>query len=235
MVIKGIMTDLDDTLYSFISIKNRALEETAALAVSLLGVDRVAFLEAYSRGREDVKRRMAGNQAALHSRLLYFQRALEMLGTNGLTGALELEECFWGCIIREMKAREGVLEFLIRARERGWKVGICSDMAAAVQHRKIRKLGLAAYIDALVTSEETGEEKPSALIFNRCLEKMGVEARQCLYIGDDMEKDVEGAKECGFIPVYFKEETGERILGQNGYLMTGSFKALAGYLENEAK
>ena len=70
--IKGILSDLDDTLYNFSGIQEQALAETALLAASCLDVKKEEFLDAYQKGREEIKNKMTGKTAALHSRLLYF-------------------------------------------------------------------------------------------------------------------------------------------------------------------
>ena len=230
--IKGILSDLDDTLYNFSGIQEQALAETALLAASCLDVKKEEFLDAYQKGREEIKNKMTGKTAALHSRLLYCQRALELLGTNGLSCALELEQCYWDCVIRDMKAKSGVADFFRAAREKGSRTGICSDMTAAIQHRKLRRLELIPYLDALVTSEETGVEKPAPEMFNRCLEKMGVRAEQCLYIGDDVDKDVKGAIGVGLLPVLIQDEAEPAVIQKEGFLVTGSFKALERFIKN---
>lgn len=91
-------------------------------------------------------------------------------------------------------------------------------MTAAIQHRKLRRLELIPYLDALVTSEETGVEKPAPEMFNRCLEKMGVRAEQCLYIGDDVDKDVKGAIGVGLLPVLIQDEAEPAVIQKKAFL-----------------
>ena len=65
--IKGILSDLDDTLYNFSGIQEQALAETALLAASCLDVKKEEFLDAYQKGREEIKNKMTvSNNCSSH-------------------------------------------------------------------------------------------------------------------------------------------------------------------------
>ena len=77
------------------------------------------------------------------------------------------------------------------------KIGICTDLTAHIQHRKIRKLGLSEWIDEIVTSEEAGAEKPNEKIYQMILKKLKTSPENTIFVGDDLEKDVKGGIENG--------------------------------------
>lgn len=58
-------------------------------------------------------------------------------------------------------------------------------------------------ISYLVTSEEAGVEKPSSQFFELCVKKAGCKAGECIFIGDSVTKDVQGAKENGLYGVWY--------------------------------
>ena len=70
-------------------------------------------------------------------------------------------------------------------------------MTPYIQILKLEKMNILEFIDFIVTSEEAGEEKPSAKLFQMCLNKAGCLKTECLFIGDDIKKDYEGAKNFG--------------------------------------
>jgi putative hydrolase of the HAD superfamily len=70
-------------------------------------------------------------------------------------------------------------------------------MTAAIQIRKLARIGATPYIAQLVTSEEIGAEKPDARMFRAALRKLGVAAEEAIMIGDNLQKDCLGAQAIG--------------------------------------
>ena len=58
-------------------------------------------------------------------------------------------------------------------------------------------LGVADRFEHLFISSEIGAEKPSEQIFRHALKAMNTPAGQCLHVGDDAERDQEGARAAG--------------------------------------
>jgi len=63
------------------------------------------------------------------------------------------------------------------------------------------KLGLNAYLDFVVTSEDAGVEKPKPGIFLAALERAGVKAPEAIHVGDQYNIDVVGARGVGINPI----------------------------------
>ena len=60
--------------------------------------------------------------------------------------------------------------------------GIGTDMTASIQFKKLKKFGFDSYLDFVVTSQETGVEKPHPHFFEVCLEKAGCAADSCVLL-----------------------------------------------------
>ena len=54
-------------------------------------------------------------------------------------------------------------------------------------------------VDALLTSEELGVEKPSPAFFARIVEQLGVPVGEVLYVGDRLDNDVGPAQRAGLL------------------------------------
>lgn len=230
-MIKGIICDLDDTLYSFADIRQEAYKNMIEKAASICNTEKNSFDGAYREGRKQIKEEMEGNQAAQHSRLLYCQRALELLGINPICYAGQLYHFFWEEILRKMQLRAGVQELFSYAKEKGLKVGICTDMQTEIQFEKLKRLGLTEAIDAIVTSEEVGVEKPELQIFQKTLQKLKIESEECLYIGDSYEKDIKGALNCGMEAIWFKDYQSEKQCESEECVMVENFNEILTYLQ----
>ena len=62
--------------------------------------------------------------------------------------------------------------------------------------RKLIKLGVSSYINAIVTSEESGQDKPNFVCFSLINEKLNWHHSRLNYwmVGDNVEKDLKGSK-----------------------------------------
>lgn len=89
--------------------------------------------------------------------------------------------------LETLKQQELILGLLTNATK---------DMISA-HHR----LGLEPHLNFVVTSEEVGANKPSPIIFQAALDRAGVNAAEAVYVGDQYELDVVGARGVGITPI----------------------------------
>jgi len=200
----AVLFDLDDTLYPYPPC-NAAGKEAAWREARNRGydLDRDVFEELYQRGRNAVKREIAGTAAA-HERFLYFKQALQSrTGTNQSTDALALGEAYWSTYLDEMQLFEGVSETLSALQGAGVDIGLVTNLTTRIQLQKIERLGLESVIDVLVTSEETGREKPSASMFTMALARLDRRPSETLMVGNSVVSDIEGGNGVGLTTVLF--------------------------------
>lgn len=205
-MIKAVIFDLDDTLYDYKALERAAFECVGELVRERLGVSEEQCEEAFMRARQATKAKL-GETATSHSRMLYFQKTLEYLDIRPLYLALEMYETYWGFFLDNMLLYPGVRELLEALHEKYIRVGVCTDLLAHIQHRKLRRLGMMDDVDCLVTSEEAGVEKPAPGIFHLCLEKLRLPAEEVCFVGDNLERDVKGAMAAGLQAVWFHPES----------------------------
>lgn len=190
----AVLLDLDNTLYDYSHAHRAAMRAVQDKAGALFSITPALFEQAFDRARADVKQRLAGT-ASSHSRLLYFQRMLEIIGLNSqVLLALDLEQSYWRAFLNHAELFEGVREFLDDLRFHGIPSGIVTDLTAQIQFRKLVHFGLDHAVDYLVTSEEVGYDKPHAAPFLLALEKMQATAALVWMIGDSAQSDIMGAR-----------------------------------------
>ena len=204
---KAVIFDLDDTLYDYESIHQKAVEKLRALVCKKFAISKAEFDSAFKWAKEQTKKLLKSTGAS-HNRMLYCQKILERLGKNPVDGAIEMYDCYWNSMLQDMRLRDGTVSLLERLKIDDVKIAICTDLTAHIQHRKIIKLGLVPYVDALVTSEEAGEEKPGERMYALVFEKLErlvphLKKRDCLFTGDSQEKDVEAPKRFGMNALLF--------------------------------
>lgn len=195
--IKGILLDLDNSIYAYEECHIHALNRCHQLYSKLIKeISFEEFLTKYKQAQKVVKQQTLGT-AASHSRLLYFQVLFEQeFNKTKIDITQKFEEYYWASFFQKMRIRPGMIEFLEQIKSRGLLVCILTNLTAQIQFNKVRHLGLERFIDYIVTSEEAGAEKPLEKMFSYALKKIGLDAEQVLMIGDDEKEDGDGARGC---------------------------------------
>ncbi|PSP27603.1 hydrolase [Halobacteriales archaeon QH_2_65_14] len=207
MNFEAVFFDLDNTLYPYPPC-NAAGKEAAWREARNRGydLDREAFEELYQTGRREVKREVVGT-ASTHERFLYFKRALEVhTGTSQSTDALALGEAFWSAYVDEMALFDGVKETLSSLDGAGVDVAVVTNLTTRIQLKKIEHLDLEEYIDVLLTSEETGREKPGSVMFTLPLARLDRRASETLMVGDSVASDIVGGNAVGLTTALFNAD-----------------------------
>jgi putative hydrolase of the HAD superfamily len=85
-------------------------------------------------------------------------------------------------------------------KRRGFKVGLvteCSDDVPVLWP----ELALARHFDAAVYTCEVGQRKPAPVLYDLVCEQLGVEAAECVYVGDGGGYELAGARKAGMRPI----------------------------------
>ena len=113
---KVILFDTDNTLYDYYPANAAAEKAACKKAQNLLGINNQTFYKYYKKARKEVKQNLS-KTASSHSRLLYFQRMIELLGYRSqLLLALDLEQTFWRTFLANSFLFPGVKETLLYLR-----------------------------------------------------------------------------------------------------------------------
>ncbi len=192
----GVIFDTDNTLYPYDSCHAQAMEATRRKAVRVLGISEQQFDAAFAEAKQQIKGRLEGT-ASSHSRLLYFQRMLELMGLRTqVLMALDFEQTYWRSFLTSSQLFDQVKDFLDDLRLSGTPTAIITDLTAQIQFRKIVYWELDHYFDHVVTSEEAGFDKPHSAPFNLAKEKFGDIGHPLWMIGDNPICDIQAARLC---------------------------------------
>ncbi len=196
--IKGVLVDFDNTLYEYDPCHKVGLEASySRYSAFYKNVSYEKFIEMYKKAQDLVKPK-THEQAASHSRLLYFQKMVEMQeGKTNIENIFALEEAYWSNFQKKIVLQKYLVDFLTNCKKNGIKVCLITDLTTSVQFRKITDAGVDKLIDFVVTSEEAGAEKPNSSIFYLALDKLGVSSDEVIMIGDNKIKDIDGASKLG--------------------------------------
>jgi FMN phosphatase YigB (HAD superfamily) len=191
----AFLFDTDNTLYPYDPAHAAAQTAVRDKVVSMFSISPEEFDKAFKQARNQVKTRLK-HTASSHSRLLYLQRMLEIMGLGSqVLLALDFEQTYWRTFLSNAVLFDGIKELLDDIRLLGIPAAIVTDLTAQIQFRKVVYFGLDHYFDYIVTSEEAGFDKPHEAPFQIALEKMRPNGDCIWMIGDNPVNDIRGARE----------------------------------------
>ena len=97
--------------------------------------------------------------------------------------------------VDSIRLYHGVAELWQNLRQRGLKIGVCSNLAKSYGVKLLQVLPDKP--DIVVFSYEVGLQKPEQEIYRRVSQKMTLPAGRILFVGDSVRNDVSGPKAVG--------------------------------------
>ena len=84
-------------------------------------------------------------------------------------------------------------------KQMGLKIGLISNVNSRGQvPTNLKEYGIYQYFDPIVLSSEYGRRKPDPAIFHYAARLANVSASTCLYVGDRIVRDIDGAQRAGY-------------------------------------
>jgi putative hydrolase of the HAD superfamily len=102
-----------------------------------------------------------------------------------------------------------VREVLDVLRDR-YPLAVVTDAQSTYARSELHKVGLLGYFDPIVVSGDHGYRKPDQRLFQLALDGMAMAAENTLYVGNDMYRDIYGAREAGLSTVMFDSDQGQK-------------------------
>ena len=113
---------------------------------------------------------------------------------------------------RSQRAIEPNLQ-LVRDLRGAYKLGILSNADLSLRGRLESDLGIHHLFDDIVSSAEVGMAKPEAGIYTLAAERLGLSPGACVFV-DDLDTNVEAAREVGMQAVLFRVDKGDDLRAQ---------------------
>jgi phosphoglycolate phosphatase len=102
-------------------------------------------------------------------------------------------------MIPETRLMPGVAETIPELANRGLRLGVCSNKRVEFTRQLVRALGLGDYFGCVLGPDDVGQRpKPDPAMLLEGLNRLGVSARDALYVGD-MVVDVQTAQAAGVL------------------------------------
>ncbi|ULY68552.1 class II aldolase [Chlorella virus XW01] len=197
MFYKGIILDLDNTIYNYDYYHNKAINSVFSFINQKTNIEISVLKDYYNTISTSLKYELK-NTASSHNKLIYFKKLIEHISLNNNSlnnnNIISLNDIYWNTFFDNIKCFDYFEEFIKWNKNIGIKIAILTDYQTEYQLIKLEKLNINQYIDIIITSEEIGIEKPSNYGFLSILNKMKLNNNEVIMIGDNYEKDILGAE-----------------------------------------
>ncbi len=218
MAIKAVIFDLYGTLIEIET--DEGMEElwrTIAHFFTYHGVDfrRWDLKELFF----DIMRKQKAASGELYAEMNMVQIWLEIMlrkevkppldGRSLESIAITLTELFRGISRKRLALYQDVHSVLKKLKER-FTLGMVSDAQAQFAIPEMTILGIHDFFHPIAISGDFGYRKPDPRLFIRVLDELGVNPNEAIFVGNDMFRDIFGAKQVGIATLLFKSGQGEQ-------------------------
>jgi len=220
---QAILFDLDDTLVD----RNKALEKLFSIILE----------KCYLEIKPAVKNEMF--------------RQFKQLDNKGLTSdknmvleplfdtyppvkriAKETANDFWAKVFPTCFSTNSETIDTITKLKQDYKMAIITNGKTLTQKAKIKNANLAEYFDAIFISEEAGYSKPDKEIFELALATLNVNAKEAIFVGDNVLSDIRGCQNAGIKGIWINPDKIENNTGIKPYREIIKLQELFNILDN---
>jgi len=200
--LSAVLFDLGTTLVGGSNTREAFMASAASLARLLrergMGVDVERVVEVRLRNREYFK---ALRRATMREVVgeVWMAKDLESLGVKPSRELLsEALRAHCEAILSHRFVYEDAWTALEKLKRMGVEMAIVSNTSIHwLAEETLRRLGLAGFFKVVVTSAQVGWRKPHPAIFAEALRRLGLSPSEAVFVGDDPDADVAGAKGVG--------------------------------------
>ncbi len=160
---------------------------------SVLGVEPEEFDAAWGQFRYQ---RDTGQLATLEA----IEAAMRFVGTTADLDRIKAAKIIrYRSVRASLEPRPGALELLKTLRTKGYALGLVSNCSLEVPELW-STTSCRGHFDTTVFSASEGLAKPDKRMFLRAVERLGLTAERCLYVGDGGDHELDAAAQTGMEP-----------------------------------
>lgn len=186
---KAVFFDLDNTLVDFMRMKEQSCD-AAIRAMTDAGIE--AEEEKVKKLLYEMFRKYGMEDPLIFQKLL--QELKGEVDYRVLSSAIN---AYRKAQVGLLFPYPGTRKTLVRLKELGLKLGVVSDAPKLKAWLRLTEMNIAEFFDFVIALEDTGKLKPDKMPFELALKKSGFKADEILFVGDNPERDIKGAKAAG--------------------------------------
>jgi len=216
MAIKGILFDLYGTLIDIKTDETREdIYRTIAHYLTYHGVylhrwsvrDRYFEIMKQQKEERHEKHPEIDVEAIWNSFLL--QEGVKSASTRKNLATI-LAHIYRGISRKRLRLYPGVKGVLDKLRP-AYPMALISDAQPCYAQPEIKAVGLDGYFDPIIISAHYGFRKPDRRLFEKALDAMNLAPAEVICVGNDMYRDMHGAKRLGIKTIFIDSNQGEKV------------------------
>lgn len=202
-MLKAILFDFDHTLYDREATMRKTLPETYENMKDMLcgGLK----YEDFEREILDTENNYMYEMSMTDTGAARWKRRVDCLVDRNILKApidgIELRTLI-NAPMRNKIENYGFIFDLLGTLKKKYKLGIVTNGESAHQWGKLAASGIKEYFDCICVSGDIGIQKPEPEPFYEACRALGVQPRECVYVGDNPKNDILGAKCAGMCSVW---------------------------------
>jgi putative hydrolase of the HAD superfamily len=197
MKYSAIIFDLFGTLIE--NFSRPEYESVLAEMAQILGAPRDGFRQVWL---DSFRERTTGVHRTQKDSIKYICRKLNVTVSDG-----QVEHAFrvrLAYTARFFIPRAGSVAVITSLKSKGYKIGLISDCSGEIP-MVWGNTPFAPLFDVTVFSCKAGVKKPDPRIYRMATDQLGVDPKNCLYIGDGSSHELTGAAQVGMHPVLIRD------------------------------
>ena len=228
---KHLLIDLDDTLWDFKANSKVVMQEIFNDYELIKYYDSFeSFHAIYMEKNHQLWEQYAkGEITKEYLSLERFLYPLRIAGVENEQLAKQLGEDFLHRTTMQTQLVEGAIELLDYLKNK-YTLSIVSNGFVEVQYIKLRRSGLLPYFTHIFLSEEIGYQKPDIRFFQAVLTKIDAKNTECLLIGDNLQTDIQGAKNANIDAILYQKNDSSDANSSDIYHVVNSLLAIKNIL-----
>ena len=204
-MIKAVFFDFFNTLAGYEPSREAIYEQTCGdLGITIIAKDIYNTLvqaDLFMRDEEariPIERRSPDEQRAFYTQYINMAFSgcnVQVDSNTAVKIFTELQKRPW-----QFQVFKDVFPTLQELKSRGLVLGLISNVGKDMSDT-YEKLGLTEYLDSCTNSLETGYDKPQKEIFLKATEKCAVAPEESIFVGDQYDIDIVGARNSNMLPL----------------------------------
>ncbi|XP_053292689.1 N-acylneuraminate-9-phosphatase [Pleuronectes platessa] len=199
--VKALIFDLDNTLIETSRASALAIRKTGELLKTTLGLDDDTISSICDKFKQKLFRECfepAAGRSIDDVRAGHWEESLQETVGSITTPSLAAQ-CYslWkNSRLEVLSLSPQICDLLKQLRSR-YKLLLLTNGVAQTQREKVEAVKCEEFFNAIVVGGEHAEQKPFLSIFTLCFNMLGVEAQDCVMVGDSLDTDIQGGFNAG--------------------------------------
>ena len=207
--ILAVIFDLDNTLIQSKKGARQGLRTVARIFAKRLNQEGLHYSEAnLFRRLRLIDSEMHGRKF-LYNRDVWWETLLTEISASNIVGFWIHKATlrYWETYARSSPLFSDTMTTIRRIKKAGFRIAMVSDSdgTPGMKMKRILQQPFLKYLETIVVAgEDTPGVKPSKAPFTLVAERLRLRPRDCVYIGDNPNTDVKGAKGAGMLMILIK-------------------------------